>query len=177
MEFVGSLAWVGAQRAIRPCGAERGHLDERTLKTGVGAQAALERTRSGVKGTVEQHGSHILRELLGIHRAQPCPITLPKIRQLLIAEHRSQHVEVAGGVARADSSQNVSAAGHFGVLVDNILGVLLGPLHTGALCGEQVCAAVGLGFGVTVNRGLRGADTARVQPDNVKPVGQPACPR
>ena len=124
-----SLVGVDTQRTGRVIGAVRGVVVERLLECLGLIDIGLDRVGVGINGAVEDHRPHFVRVRLGIGRADPGPVGVAKIVQLVIADCGAKRVEVLGHTLGADIGQELGAH-----LVDAALneglGLILDPLDT-----------------------------------------------
>ncbi|MEU7860742.1 hypothetical protein [Nonomuraea sp. NPDC049141] len=86
-------------------------------------------------------------------------------KEPLVAQGLAQYVHVPRDVAGADVREHLLAAGALGTPFEEPTGFLLGPVVQAGGDRGELRIAVTLGIGVAVERRLRGADAARVEPE------------
>lgn len=116
---------------------------------------------------VEDHPAHLLGELRRVHRAQPRPVGEAEVVELLVAEGGAHHVQVPGGVERADVRQHrpgvlLARRGGPPQLFERGLGVVRVLAVVGRLQGLVGAVAAADGGGA--------ADAARIEGDEVVAV-------
>ena len=162
---------IGAQRAVEGLGAVGGEVVERLLERRRLVEVGLDRVGVGVDGAVENHRAHVLRELLGVGRADPGAVGVAEVGQLVVADRGPDRVEILGDVRGADVGQEVGA--HLvDAALDERLRLVLDVRDTR---GRVVHLGVGpqavvVGVGVAPQCRGRRAHPARVEPDEVEPL-------
>ena len=175
LEGGGRLARVPAERAVALLGALGGEGVEGLLEARGLGDGAVDGRLARVECAVEDQRADVLREVLGVGRPEPGAVGEAEVGQLLVAERRPQDVEVTGGVAGADVGEDVRADAVGAAL--RVLPVLLlglGDPGRGGVDVEVAALDLPLAVGEAVDRGRAGADTARVEADDVEPLRQRA---
>ena len=143
---------VGAQRDLEALGLH---------------EVELQRAQRRVERAVEDHPPDALREQVGVRRAEEGAVGGAEVGQLVVAEHRPQHVHVLG---RLDGRH---VLGQVAALVDAALAELVqqlvGPATSASVSGSgSVATKVSISrVGEAVERGAA-ADTAGVEADDVE---------
>ncbi len=175
LEGGGRLARVPAERAVPLLGALGGERVEGLLEARGLGDGAVDGRLARVECAVEDQRADVLREVLGVGRPEPGAVGEAEVGQLRVAERGPQDVEVAGGVAGADVGEDVRADAVGAAL--RVLPVLLlglGDPGRGGVDVEVAALDLPLAVGEAVDRGRAGADTARVEADDVEPLRQRA---